>query len=301
MKNVLVIYHGHCYDGFTAAWVAYRYFKEKGVTPVFYGAKYQTEPPNCKDMDVFILDFSYPRKTLIKMNFEAKSLLVLDHHETAEANLKGLSYAVFDMEQSGAGLAWNWFFAGKTPPLMLTRVEDRDLWRFHYDDTPAAQGYLGTIEQTFENWDEVMQDGIFTECIVKGQGVVDYIAIYGKKSREHARIEKISGFYVPTMNMPYMNCSEHLHALLEAQPHPAQQLFVASYFRTGEGEWQFSLRSKGEFNVSTIAKSFGGGGHRNSAGFTVGKLPWEPEGSHYSAGPPPTPEAQMRPRMDDKK
>jgi hypothetical protein len=41
-----------------------------------------------------------------------------------------------------------------------------------------------------------------------------------------------------------------------------------------------SLRSKGNFDVSAIAKRFGGGGHLNSAGFKCKELPWirkEPE------------------------
>jgi phosphoesterase RecJ-like protein len=33
------------------------------------------------------------------------------------------------------------------------------------------------------------------------------------------------------------------------------------------GLWRFSLRSKGEADVGTIAREFGGGGHKNAAGF----------------------------------
>jgi nanoRNase/pAp phosphatase (c-di-AMP/oligoRNAs hydrolase) len=32
-----------------------------------------------------------------------------------------------------------------------------------------------------------------------------------------------------------------------------------------------SLRSKGDFDVSAIAKRFGGGGHKNAAGFNIPK------------------------------
>lgn len=35
-----------------------------------------------------------------------------------------------------------------------------------------------------------------------------------------------------------------------------------------EGEWKVSLRSRGEVDVSAIAKSFGGGGHARAAGFS---------------------------------
>jgi nanoRNase/pAp phosphatase (c-di-AMP/oligoRNAs hydrolase) len=38
----------------------------------------------------------------------------------------------------------------------------------------------------------------------------------------------------------------------------------------------FSLRSVGDFDVSAIAKIYGGGGHKNAAGFTV-PIGWEGE------------------------
>ena len=271
--KTLIIYHGHCYDGFTAAWVAWKYFNEyeDKLEVDFHAAEYQSEPPNVKEKDVFIVDFSYPRKTLKAMHLEANTLLVLDHHKSAKADLEGLDYAIFDMEQSGCGLTWNWFFAGKSRPKMLDRIEDHDLWRFKFDDTKAAQAYAGTVPMTFHDWDTLMDDECFFNYLEKGEAVLKYIAMYGKKCIENMKMEQIANFVVPTMNMPYMNCSEHLHALLERDFEGA---FVVSYFRQGDGTWKFSLRSKGDFDVSEIAKRFGGGGHRNSAGFTVDKLPW---------------------------
>ncbi|MEW6571427.1 MAG: bifunctional oligoribonuclease/PAP phosphatase NrnA [Nitrospirota bacterium] len=37
----------------------------------------------------------------------------------------------------------------------------------------------------------------------------------------------------------------------------------------GENYWKVSLRSKGDINVATIATIFGGGGHKNAAGFEI--------------------------------
>ena len=38
-----------------------------------------------------------------------------------------------------------------------------------------------------------------------------------------------------------------------------------------DGKFKFSLRSKGDLDVSAIAMIFGGGGHKNAAGFTAGE------------------------------
>ena len=35
----------------------------------------------------------------------------------------------------------------------------------------------------------------------------------------------------------------------------------------GHGVFNYSLRSKGDFDVSELAKRHGGGGHKNAAGF----------------------------------
>ncbi|MGH2773373.1 MAG: DHH family phosphoesterase [Actinomycetota bacterium] len=45
---------------------------------------------------------------------------------------------------------------------------------------------------------------------------------------------------------------------------------VAAVFKqVGGGMWKGSLRSRGDLDVSAIAKAFGGGGHRKAAGFTL--------------------------------
>lgn len=45
---------------------------------------------------------------------------------------------------------------------------------------------------------------------------------------------------------------------------------VGVLFReAGPGEYKVSMRSKGDIDVAAISQDFGGGGHRNAAGFTV--------------------------------
>jgi hypothetical protein len=42
-------------------------------------------------LDVAIVDFSYKRPVMVELASKAKSILVLDHHKTAQADLDGLS------------------------------------------------------------------------------------------------------------------------------------------------------------------------------------------------------------------
>lgn len=45
--------------------------------------------------------------------------------------------------------------------------------------------------------------------------------------------------------------------------------YGATYYSTKDGSLKWSLRSTGNYDVSAIAKDFGGGGHKNAAGFTL--------------------------------
>ncbi len=45
--------------------------------------------------------------------------------------------------------------------------------------------------------------------------------------------------------------------------------FSAAYFIRADGKTVYSLRSRSDFDVSEVAKSLGGGGHKNAAGYTT--------------------------------
>jgi len=52
-------------------------------------------------------------------------------------------------------------------------------------------------------------------------------------------------------------------------PLTAREIEAVAFFKVMDGEVRVSLRSKGSVDVRAIAKAFGGGGHRNAAGFTA--------------------------------
>jgi len=58
--------------------------------------------------------------------------------------------------------------------------------------------------------------------------------------------------------------SEVGEALLDMNPTAP---FSAYYSDRGDGKRQWGLRSRPEFDCSVVAKAFGGGGHKQAAGF----------------------------------
>ena len=80
----LVIYHGGCRDGFGAAWAANVAF---GGDADFYAGYYGQDPPDLAyGKDVYIVDFTYPRRQLLVLAKVAASLTICDHHQTNQIN-----------------------------------------------------------------------------------------------------------------------------------------------------------------------------------------------------------------------
>lgn len=264
MKNTLCIYHGNCADGFTSAWVVRRAL---GADTEFYPGIYGQPPPleNIRGKDVILVDYSYKRPIMEQIITEANSVLILDHHKTAEEDLKDLAGAnvVFDMNRSGARIAWDHFFPNEAPPPLLLVVEDRDLWRFSIPNAREIQAALFSYEYTFENWDQLMSDDL--EFLVSEGKVIE--RKHFKDIRELLEVTKtrmlIGGYVVPVANMPYTFGSDVGNILAKGEP------FAGYYYDTPKGR-VFGLRSAEDgLDVSEIAKLYGGGGHKHASGFTV--------------------------------
>ncbi|TSD89105.1 phosphohydrolase [Mycobacterium sp. KBS0706] len=276
----LCIYHGNCADGFTAAWVVWRCF---GNAVEFLPGIYGAEPPDVTGRHVVLVDFSYKRPVLARMAAQAASLLVLDHHKTAAADLDGFAAehsnatVVFDMNRSGARLAWE-HFHGTTPPTLVRYVEDRDLWRFLLPGSREVAAFVFSYGYSFRNWDYLHA------LIGRGEpgdtmGLQQAIDAGGAIERKHhkdiaellaiaTRRMVIGGHSVPVANLPYTMASDAGQVLAKGEP------FGACYFDRADAR-VFSLRSTPEgVDVSEIAARYGGGGHRNAAGFQM-PLGWD--------------------------
>ena len=263
----LCIYHGNCADGFTAAWAV----RKKHPGTEFHPGIYGQEPPACTGRDVIMVDFSYKRPVLLEIAKQAKTVLILDHHKSAEADLVDLPENVtihFDMDRSGAMMAWEYFHPDTNPSFLIRHVQDRDLWRFSMEQTRAFQANLFSMEYTFENWDMVddlcADDYKYWSFIGAGEAIErKHFKDIKELIKVAATRSTIAGFDVPTLNAPYFFSSDAGHIMAEKEP------FAACYWDTAEGR-TFSLRSEeGGQDVSEIAVLFGGGGHKHAAGFQL--------------------------------
>lgn len=259
MKTI-VIYHGNCKDGFAAAWAAWDEIDSEDVE--YYPAQHGTDPPDVVGKRVYILDFSYKRPVMEKLIEDAFELTVLDHHKTAEAELEGLPGCHFDMNRSGAMMAWEFFNPGIPAPWTIRYVQDRDLWRWELPDSEAINAYISSLPYEFEMWDCACWD--VNTVVEYGYAVLRRNQQYVESTAARAMRIDFEGHNVPIVNATYMDISEVLDHLRKGEP------FAMGWHQGPDGGFNYSLRSTDEsVDVSEIAKKYGGGGHRNAAGFRV--------------------------------
>lgn len=278
-ETIICIYHYPCADGFAAAWCVRHALGEENVE--FHAGQHGCPPPDVAGKRVVIVDFSYPADVLRKMGEEAQSILVLDHHKTAQADLAEFDkvpantapswlpsegiHVLFDMDRSGAGIAWDYFSGGPRPAL-IDHVEDRDLWRFSLAGTREIQTAVFSYPYDFSVWDKLILDHntmtLFEEGVTLHR---KHMKDVNELVNQSVRRASIAGYDVPVVNLPYTMASDGCHMLCQGEGEP----FAVSYFDAHDGR-RFSLRSAEDgVDVSEIAKQYGGGGHKHAAGFTM--------------------------------
>lgn len=287
----LIIYHNNCPDGFCAAIIAKKRYPEACLMPLNHGQEGALEKllPLVEDKDVLMVDFSLRTRAENVALFEsAKSFRIFDHHKTAKAELEGLDFAVFDMNRSGAGITWDELFgkydkvfynSGKEirigpgrnyigmpevqRPWYVDYVQDRDIWKHELPRTKEVNSFIMTLVFSEVAW-RVLDNMSSEQAANLGVGALAHVDHYVREIVEHRRAGTLRGYTVAVVNAPYLNISEVGNVL--AADHASIGM---GWFERGDGKMQFSLRSNGDIDVSEIAKTYNGGGHKNAAGFQL--------------------------------
>jgi hypothetical protein len=262
----LILYHGDCADGFGAAWAIWKRYPNARYLPVKHG---EPPPADLAGQHIVIVDFSYARPVLEEMARDAGSLVVLDHHITAETTLADLPYAYFDLKKSGAVLGWEWAH-DEPAPWLLRYIQDKDLWHWALPNSREISAALASYPFEFELWDSFQQ----RELERDGRAILRYENELVGKLASLAVPMQFEGVTVPAVHSPVL--TSQIGERLSAH-HP-----FCLIWHDRNGRRYYSMRSREDgTDVGTIAASFGGGGHTHAAGFSVplqadGSLPSNP-------------------------
>lgn len=273
MKPPLVIYHHPCHDGITAAWVCRQEWPDCELLPANNDDALDIE--RLRGRDVVMVDIAWPLAVLLDAEEVVESLLIIDHHATRADDLRmfparlGIkNYAHFDLNRSGAGLAWDVLFPGKPRPWLVDSVEDRDLWRFKLPHTREVHAFCNSFDLTIENRSRLMTGALvkgrdwFAE---RGESILRYHDRLIESAAQHTRREYFDGWNVPSLCCP---CIELISDL--GQKLAVGESLAMVWIPEADGRRRVSLRSAPDgVDVGKIAKRFGGGGHVHAAGFTT--------------------------------
>lgn len=273
--DIVVFYHGNCLDGFGAAWAAWKKLgNQASYISQVYGAHF---PREIRNKEVYLVDFTHSFKEMEWLKENNLSVTSIDHHKSKEEDSKISTHRIFDLNHSGAVLAWSFFHPNTSMPALLGYLEDFDLWLFRKSDTGAVVRYIAAQGLNFEAWDRAVSD---LENSVKRAAIIDKgNLILHFENNIYDEIEKdaflvsFEGREILVANAPHWFAS-HLGDRLYKKKPP-----MAITWRETKDGIHLSFRSDGSVDVSEIAKRYSadGGGHRGSAGANLpsgAPLPW---------------------------
>lgn len=343
----VVIFHFPCNDGFTSALLV-REAMPKG-TCYFIPSTYSDDLWTKEEFDepweffrgtrVWVVDYSLPRKVLLKLSGLADKITVLDHHESrmrdylkeeweedfAPVALERLAdyldaepkyndpKATFPLHSvcmpnvgyrlhtgmCGAQLTFEYLRDQlcATMPMQgrdtyvqamekfVTLVGDRDLWLWRQRNSKELNAYLAAQPYEFQVWTTLLRRlyaHLPTEkaAVEAGRTLLQYQAKQNQEAADRAVLRDITFGSAIFVDVPVANAtnsaSEVCDLLRGMYP---EAPFVMVYQDLGD-QRVFSLRNGAAkaVDVSELAKTQGGGGHPNAAGFTVpagpGVDPW---------------------------
>ncbi|OGN09811.1 MAG: hypothetical protein A3J46_00320 [Candidatus Yanofskybacteria bacterium RIFCSPHIGHO2_02_FULL_41_11] len=278
-KDIVVLYHADCTDGFSAAWAAWKKFEDNAD---YIGINPGTQPlEGLKDKEIYMVDLVYQPQYIDGLIKENKKFVAIDHHFSNKDTFKLIpSDSLFDLNHSGAVLAWKYFHPEIKIPRFLEHVEDMDLWKFDLPKTKEIISYLDMVDLSFDEWSRVSEgvenESKFNEYITIGSLILNYQdKLIERIISNHAELVNFLGHEVYAVNSPVFN-SQIANVLCEKLDRPLGIVWTAER----DGTIHVSLRSikNAGTDVSELAKKFkGGGGHKSSAGFSLppgSKLPW---------------------------
>lgn len=301
-STTIVLYHKNCMDGIASAYIADQYFEFFEVSriciPIQYGENiYEVIGEENIDQvnDLYFLDFSTDRKTLIDLASKFNKVVIIDHHKTAEAELKNIDTEkdnielYFNMSKSGAMLSYEYFtvFTGIEPQkdlfgdivpetdiLNISRrvieyIQDRDIWEWKLPYSKEVSEYLkfAVKPNDINSFKNMIQNFNIDNARNIGETL--------NQARDKAVESKVKNYReinIVGINLVCVNLTENIsevgNELCKLTGKPAMMYFIKEDLQV-----ILSFRSLDELpDVSFLAKYFGGGGHRNACGASINMI-----------------------------
>lgn len=277
---MLCIYHIADHDGKGSAAIVRSVFPDAE----FMGLNHDMEIPYDeirKHDKIVVCDISLPLDFMFELN-ESKDFTWIDHHisviseyekavQNGKPELKGLRR----VGTAAICLTWEYFYPDKEMPEGIRLIglndifdlRDKRVRPFEY----AVQS-MGVNRPQDKVWEDLIQNKTDIPSVVaKGEAILSWIKIRNYRLvRSLAFESSYQGYRCICANMP-QGYSEFFDSL----PNIKEYDVMVNFYMNKKNFWNLSFyTAKENVDVSKIAASFGGGGHKKAAGASsLKKLP----------------------------
>lgn len=278
MKRIC-FYHAGCPDGFGAAWAVWNAWGEAGRY-VPRGHDDRIRVGDYEGALVTYVDIAPHNDELCALAELAESVVILDHHVSSRDRFEsdpdarnaaedGGHTVHFDLHHSGAVLAWQHFLPDQPSPALLRYVEDQDLWNWKLPSSREINAAIASYPRTFGIWSELASRPP-EELARQGEPIVRSNQMEVERVVHDAFPVTVERQRVEAANASHNRSSVGHELALRA----AYGVPCGCVFRVIGDRVFVTLYSVGEYDVAAVAARFGGGGHRNAAGFNVSLRTW---------------------------
>lgn len=291
----VIIYHHPCPDGSAGAFAAWYRLADKKILYMPYArenlnsgiAPYNTEAVACKN--VLFIDCAPSLQGYNEICATAKKVMVLDHHSSAAAELLDQAGCFFTMKNSGAVLAWHYFFGLQVKlPLMFSLIQDRDLLLWEQKlQSFALDKAIATLNPNFDFkfFKPYLNDMQLQELINQGQEIIDSNNLEIEKYVNSAETKRYicqttkKTYNIKCVQLPDYSATLQVSEILRLEDNVD---FCMTWYLESDDIYRISMRtskSQEDVDLSVISKNFApeafisGGGHPYKAGCRVHGYP----------------------------
>jgi oligoribonuclease NrnB/cAMP/cGMP phosphodiesterase (DHH superfamily) len=270
-------------DGKCAGAIVYKFYKldrdftdETGEKCEFLRINYKDHFPFDRILPgetIVIVDFSLQKAGDFERLLEiTDNVTWIDHHKTAiemhgDLDLRGIRQDGV----SGCELTWKFFYPSLPTPRVVLLLGDYDVWAFKYgEETNRLQTGIRLYRTSPESimWTRWLNP-LYTPIdeLRDGQISLDY------RNNYYAGLIKAWSFFTDFEGYKAVACNAgSVSSQLFDSVTEDYDLMMPFCF-DGK-QWTVSIYTKKDIDCSALAKKYGGGGHKQAAGFQCKELPF---------------------------
>lgn len=278
---MLCIYHSADHDGKGSAAIVKYANKDCELLGYNYDSDIPYEEIEKHD-SIIICDISFPMEYMFKLH-KTKDIVWIDHHASAidsyetylkQENCFGIK-GNRSTTKAAIELTWEYFFPTTEVPLGIKLLALNDLFDLRDKRVRPfefAFQSLGVNRPYERVWKDLFENKIDIPLMVeKGKAILSYIKHRDYRLVRNMAFEgKYNNLRFIAVNMPQAGSD-----FFESLDNIANYDFTISFSLNKRSKWNLSFRTtKDNVDVSEIAKTLGGGGHKKASGASgLDKLP----------------------------